>query len=166
MTDTLLTRTDRDHMAKPWQPAWDMLNQLTGDATFVEVFAQAPDLLEFSRAELVWPMLMHRADPSLRTELIHIMADYDVDPRVLIERLKVEKRSSSAPARTGDNSPEPVGGRASRHRYFGSSPSACKSVAWRSATPRNPARRHCLNGCRRACASILPARRFCRLPSS
>jgi alkylhydroperoxidase family enzyme len=47
MTDTLFTRTDRDHMAKPWRPAWDMLNQLTGDATFVEVFAQAPDLLEF-----------------------------------------------------------------------------------------------------------------------
>jgi alkylhydroperoxidase family enzyme len=47
MTDALFTRTDRDHMAKPWQPAWDMLNKLTGDATFVEVFAQAPDLLEF-----------------------------------------------------------------------------------------------------------------------
>jgi alkylhydroperoxidase family enzyme len=47
MTDTLFTRTDRDHMARPWRPAWDMLNQLTGDATFVEVFAQAPDLLEF-----------------------------------------------------------------------------------------------------------------------
>jgi alkylhydroperoxidase family enzyme len=47
MTDTLFTRTDRDHMAKPWRPAWDVLNQLTGDATFVEVFAQAPDLLEF-----------------------------------------------------------------------------------------------------------------------
>jgi len=47
MTDTLFTRTGRNHMAKQWQPAWDMLNQLTGDATFVEVFAQAPDLLEF-----------------------------------------------------------------------------------------------------------------------
>jgi alkylhydroperoxidase family enzyme len=47
MTDTLFTRTDRNHLAKQWQPAWDMLNQLTGDATFVEVFAQAPDALEF-----------------------------------------------------------------------------------------------------------------------
>lgn len=47
MTDTLFTRTDRSHMAKQWQPAWAMLNELTGDATFVEVFAQAPDLLEF-----------------------------------------------------------------------------------------------------------------------
>lgn len=47
MTDTLFTRTDRNHMTPQWQPAWDMLNRLTGDATFVEVFAQAPELLEF-----------------------------------------------------------------------------------------------------------------------
>jgi alkylhydroperoxidase family enzyme len=47
MTDTLLTRTDRDHLAPEWQPAWDMLHKLTGDATFVEVFAQAPALLDF-----------------------------------------------------------------------------------------------------------------------
>lgn len=47
MTDTLFTRTDRKHMAPPWGTAWDMLDKLTGDATFVEVFAQAPDMLEF-----------------------------------------------------------------------------------------------------------------------
>jgi alkylhydroperoxidase family enzyme len=47
MTDTLFTRTDRDHMAPPWRGTWDMLNKLTGDATFVEVFAQAPEMLEF-----------------------------------------------------------------------------------------------------------------------
>lgn len=47
MSDTLFTRTDRDHLAPQWQPAWDTLNRLTGDATFVEVFAQAPALLEF-----------------------------------------------------------------------------------------------------------------------
>jgi alkylhydroperoxidase family enzyme len=47
MTDTLLTRTGRNQMAPQWRPAWDMLNKLTGDATFVEVFAQAPDLLQF-----------------------------------------------------------------------------------------------------------------------
>lgn len=51
MTDTLFTRTGRDQMAPPWQPAWDMLNKLTGDATFVEVFAQAPDLLTFVMQE-------------------------------------------------------------------------------------------------------------------
>jgi alkylhydroperoxidase family enzyme len=47
MTDTLFTRTARHQMAPQWQPAWDMLNGLTGDATFVEVFAQAPEMLEF-----------------------------------------------------------------------------------------------------------------------
>jgi alkylhydroperoxidase family enzyme len=47
MTDTLFSRTDRDHLAAPYQPAWDMLDKLTGDATFVEVFAQAPAMLDF-----------------------------------------------------------------------------------------------------------------------
>jgi alkylhydroperoxidase family enzyme len=47
MTDTLFTRTDRAHLAAPYQPAWDVLNKLTGDATFVEVFAQAPAMLDF-----------------------------------------------------------------------------------------------------------------------
>jgi serine/threonine protein kinase len=50
----------------------------------------APVLCEFSRAELVWPMLTHRDDPSLRTEVVHIMGDYEVDPNLLCERLKVE----------------------------------------------------------------------------
>jgi len=45
MTATLFTRTDRDQLAPEWQPAWDMMHKLTEDATFVEVFAQAPDLL-------------------------------------------------------------------------------------------------------------------------
>jgi alkylhydroperoxidase family enzyme len=47
MTDTLMTRTPRAQLAPAWQPAWDMLNDLTGSATFVEVFGQAPQLLEF-----------------------------------------------------------------------------------------------------------------------
>ena len=47
MTETLFTRTDRESMAPQWRPAWDMLDKLAGDATFVEVFAQSPELLEF-----------------------------------------------------------------------------------------------------------------------
>ncbi len=47
MIDTLFTRTRREDMPPAWQPACDMLQKLTGDATFVEVFAQAPELLEF-----------------------------------------------------------------------------------------------------------------------
>ena len=39
-------------------------------------------------------MLIHRDDPSLRTELIHIMPDYEVDPKVLFERLKAETNRS------------------------------------------------------------------------
>jgi alkylhydroperoxidase family enzyme len=46
MSETLFTRVPREQMDAEWQPAWDMLNKLTGGATFVEVFAQAPHLLE------------------------------------------------------------------------------------------------------------------------
>jgi serine/threonine protein kinase/formylglycine-generating enzyme required for sulfatase activity len=53
-----------------------------------------PALLEFSRADRVWPVLIHRDDPSLSTELIHILADYDVDPKALIERLGRESNPS------------------------------------------------------------------------
>lgn len=51
MTDTLFTRCGRDELAGDWRPAWDMLDRLTGDATFVEVFAQAPALLRFVMQE-------------------------------------------------------------------------------------------------------------------
>ena len=40
MSQTLLTQIPRDRLDAQWQPAWDMLNKLTGSATFVEVFAQ------------------------------------------------------------------------------------------------------------------------------
>ncbi len=47
MSETPFTRITRDRLAPEWQPAWDTLHKLTGDATFVEVFAQAPDMLKF-----------------------------------------------------------------------------------------------------------------------
>ncbi len=47
MSETLFTRIGRQQLAPDWQPAWDTLNKLTGDATFVEVFAQAPEMLRF-----------------------------------------------------------------------------------------------------------------------
>ena len=47
MTHPLLTRIPRQQLDPRWQLAWDTLNGLTGSATFVEVFAQAPDVLEF-----------------------------------------------------------------------------------------------------------------------
>lgn len=45
MTETLFTRTPREALAPNVAPAWDMLNRLTGEPTFIEVFAQAPDVL-------------------------------------------------------------------------------------------------------------------------
>jgi alkylhydroperoxidase family enzyme len=46
MNETLLTRTPRNELESRWQAAWDALNKLTGSATFVEVFAQAPQALD------------------------------------------------------------------------------------------------------------------------
>jgi alkylhydroperoxidase family enzyme len=45
-TDTLFKRTARDELPDRFQPAWDMLNQLTGEPTFIEVFAGAPELVD------------------------------------------------------------------------------------------------------------------------
>ncbi|MGA0844494.1 MAG: carboxymuconolactone decarboxylase family protein [Arenicellales bacterium] len=45
MTETLFTRTPREALAPNVAPAWDMLNRLTGEPTFIEVFAQTPDVL-------------------------------------------------------------------------------------------------------------------------
>jgi AhpD family alkylhydroperoxidase len=47
MAETAFTRTARDDLPKEFQPAWDMLDRLTGEPTFIEVFAQAPELLSF-----------------------------------------------------------------------------------------------------------------------
>lgn len=47
MPDTLLSRVSPDQMPEGARIAWDALNDLTGEATFVEVFAKAPELLDF-----------------------------------------------------------------------------------------------------------------------
>ena len=47
MAETPFTRTPRDALPREFQPAWDMLERLTGEPTFIEVFAQAPELLSF-----------------------------------------------------------------------------------------------------------------------
>jgi alkylhydroperoxidase family enzyme len=46
MNATPLSRIPRDRLDPHWQPAWDKLTELTGSATFVEVFAQAPEALD------------------------------------------------------------------------------------------------------------------------
>jgi formylglycine-generating enzyme required for sulfatase activity/tRNA A-37 threonylcarbamoyl transferase component Bud32 len=52
-------------------------------------------LLRLGRAEAVWPLLRHRDDPSLRTELIHNAARFGLDPAPVVERLRVERDVSS-----------------------------------------------------------------------
>ncbi|HJS90601.1 MAG TPA: carboxymuconolactone decarboxylase family protein [Steroidobacteraceae bacterium] len=47
MPNTLLSRVPRQQLDPRWQQAWDTLHGLTGSATFVEVFAQAPEILDF-----------------------------------------------------------------------------------------------------------------------
>ena len=45
MVNTLFTRTPREELPEDFKPAWDMLNKLTGEPAFIEVFASAPDLV-------------------------------------------------------------------------------------------------------------------------
>lgn len=47
MSDTSFTRIPRQDLEQRWHLAWDTLNGLTGSPTFVEVFAQSPDMLDF-----------------------------------------------------------------------------------------------------------------------
>lgn len=47
MADTPMNRIPRDQLPETFHLAWDTLNELTGEPAFVEVFSQAPDLLEF-----------------------------------------------------------------------------------------------------------------------
>ena len=51
MANTALTRIPRDKLDPEWQGAWDMLNGLTGEATFIEAMASAPELLNFAMVE-------------------------------------------------------------------------------------------------------------------
>lgn len=51
MADTALSRIPRDQLDTQWQGAWDMLNGLTGDPTFIEAMANAPELLNFAMVE-------------------------------------------------------------------------------------------------------------------
>lgn len=51
MADTLLPRLAREEMSEGAAMARDALHELSGDATFVEVFAQAPELLNFAMVD-------------------------------------------------------------------------------------------------------------------
>lgn len=51
MSETLLPRVPRDDLSESQRMAWDALNELTGTPTFVDVFAQAPELLDFAMVQ-------------------------------------------------------------------------------------------------------------------
>jgi alkylhydroperoxidase family enzyme len=54
--DTLLTRIPRDKLDPKWHLAWDTMNQLTGTPQFVEVFANAPAMLDFVMNQFYMPV--------------------------------------------------------------------------------------------------------------
>jgi len=51
MTNTILPRVAREDMNEGIGMAWDALHELSGDATFVEVFANAPEVLNFAMVD-------------------------------------------------------------------------------------------------------------------
>jgi len=51
MSETLLKRVPREDLSEGARMAWDALNELTGTPTFVDVFAQAPELLDFAMVQ-------------------------------------------------------------------------------------------------------------------
>ena len=46
MPDTVMQRTPRDRLSPEAGAAWDMLNGLTGEPSFIEAMASAPELLD------------------------------------------------------------------------------------------------------------------------
>jgi alkylhydroperoxidase family enzyme len=56
MADTLFTRIPRDKLDPQFHLAWDTLNGLTGEPTFVEVFAQNPAMLDFVMNKFYGPV--------------------------------------------------------------------------------------------------------------
>ena len=47
MSTTPMRQIPREQLSDQHRLAWDTLNELTGEPTFIEVFAQAPELLDF-----------------------------------------------------------------------------------------------------------------------
>ena len=51
MSETIFPKVPRDEMTEGARAAFDALVGLSGDATFVEVFAKAPELLNFAMVD-------------------------------------------------------------------------------------------------------------------
>jgi alkylhydroperoxidase family enzyme len=56
MADTLLNRIPRNRLPEQFHLAWDTMNQLTEEPTFVEVFANNPEMLDFVMNKFYGPV--------------------------------------------------------------------------------------------------------------
>ena len=56
MADTLLARIPRNRLPEQFHLAWDTMNQLTEEPTFVEVFANNPEMLDFVMNKFYGPV--------------------------------------------------------------------------------------------------------------
>ena len=55
-------------------------------------------LLKLSLDAAVWPLFRHTIDPTVRTYLIHDVSAMNVDPRLIINRLRIERNASARQA--------------------------------------------------------------------
>jgi formylglycine-generating enzyme required for sulfatase activity len=77
-----------------------LASKLEKPARFDDMLARrqgrvATALVALGEAERAWPLMKHRDDPSVRTELIHDLSRFGVDPGVVIARLKSEPEVSA-----------------------------------------------------------------------
>ncbi len=72
MTQTCLSRVAPENMTEGARAAFDALQELTGDATFVEVFAQAPELLDFAMVEFYQKLFFEGRVPEKYMQLARL----------------------------------------------------------------------------------------------
>src|SRR6266496_28519 len=89
---------DRDiakwqHVVEEPQPSADHLAER--DALARRQTQAAIALLRLGKGELVWPLLRHSPDPSLRSYLIRDLGSSGVSPDLIIQRLEIEPDTSA-----------------------------------------------------------------------
>lgn len=72
MADTPISRIPRDRLDPQWQGAWDMLNSLTGEPTFIEAMANAPELLNFAMVEFYQKIFFGGRVPEKYKQLVRL----------------------------------------------------------------------------------------------
>ena len=72
MIETVLSRVAPDDMEPGARAAYDALQELTGDATFVQVFAKAPELLDFAMVEFYQKLFFEGRVPEKYMQLARL----------------------------------------------------------------------------------------------